>query len=201
MARCLKCNTENRPTAKLCANCGAPLMSAGVGRASTPVPYVGSNIPPTVAEGAGGRVIPPTEYEERPVRPPAAEAQQRVPTPVQAAPATVLHEEASKPIAGWLVVLRSPSVPALPVYKDIPIFVGANTLGRNPAFGVHALPDDKVSQQHCVIVGGKEQVEITDLGAANHTIVNNEIIHTRVLKRGDMVKLGRTTFVFVPMGG
>lgn len=108
----------------------------------------------------------------------------------------MLQEDAAKPIAGWLVAIRSRQVP---LYSDIPIFIGANTLGRAPTLGKHYVADTGVSTQHAVIVGGPGEADITDLGSANGTMVNRKPIRTHRLRSGDEVRLGKTSYVWIPL--
>jgi hypothetical protein len=129
------------------------------------------------------------------------------PTRVEAPPApgrfagaspqqTVFHEEAVRPLAGWLVVLRSRS---MPLYKEIPIFFGANNLGRNPALGPHHVEDPNVSAQQAVIHAEEGVVAVMNTSTTNPTQVNRQPVRHVALQKGDELRLGRTTLVFVPM--
>lgn len=199
MPRCSDCGFNNRETAKRCAGCGAPLMSAGVGR-SDPTPVrAAAPPPPTVPEAVNvPSPVAPTRHES--VQPlPATRLEGHAGAGQYQGGAqgrTVLQEEAVRPLSGFLVVLRSASMPQ---YQEVPIFLGANTLGRNPALGVHCIQDENVSTQHAVVVGERGRAEITDLGSSNGTIVNEKKVRTTFLQKGDMVKLGRSRFVFIPV--
>jgi len=109
---------------------------------------------------------------------------------------TILHEEAVRPLAGWLVVLRSRSVP---LYKEIPIFVGANNLGRNAALGVHCVDDPNVSNQQALVQAEAGAVLLMNTSTTNPTQVNRQPVRHAQLNKGDEVRMGRTTLVFVPM--
>jgi len=111
-------------------------------------------------------------------------------------PKTEMEGDVEKPLAGWLVVLRSNDMPA---YQDVPIFRGRNMLGRDSRHGPHCIGDGKVSGEHALILADEDGVQLTDLGSSNGTVVNNKKVKSHVLKHGDMVKLGKTTLVFVPM--
>jgi hypothetical protein len=137
----------------------------------------------------GAASAPPTQYEGDGPGPAIASSG-------RAAPRTVLHEEATRPLAGWFVVLRSTNVPA---YKEIPVFQGRNVIGRSPALGVQSLPDAKASSEHCRILANEHGVEIMDLDSANGTKVNNQRVRNVQLQKGDMVRLGSTTMVYVPL--
>lgn len=205
MATCESCGYENRPNAKICGQCGTPIMSAGVGYAGEQpggpmTPPGGGPMLPTIPEGAeaswpkhgvgageakvGGAAA--TVQED-----PAALPQ---PKPV-GAPRTQLSEEATKPIAGWLVVLRSRSMPP---YQDIPIFIGRNMLGRDPSRGPHNVEDGNASKEHALVIASKDGADLMDLGSANGTVVNNQRIRSHTLQKGDMVKIGKTTMAFIP---
>jgi hypothetical protein len=228
MATCTSCGFQNHQDARLCAGCGAPIMSASVGRQpaapsaggvpptrmesafSAPTPGMAGGVPPTRLEGGaagipptrmegGAAGIPPTTLEggAAGVAPTRLEGQPGFGGPSSGgAPRTMLQEEQAKPISGWLVALRSRTVS---LYSDIPIFMGANTVGRSPQLGQHYVADPGASSQHAVIVGGRGMADITDLGSANGTMVNRKPIRTHSLAPGDEVRLGKTSYVWVPL--
>jgi len=113
-----------------------------------------------------------------------------------AGPRTVLQEDVSKPIGGWFVVLRSREVPP---YREIPLFEGNNMIGRLPDLGPQCLTDSLASEQHARIVVDKASCTLIDMGSKNGVTVNNQKIATHRLKRGDRVKIGKTTMVFIPL--
>lgn len=196
-----RCGRENRPTAKVCSQCGSPLMAAGVGHGAgngvsmggAAVGYGPGNMLPTVpgtnaggSYGGGRQPAPPTVNED------AATG----PMPVYRPPAgarTVMHEEASRPIAGWLVVLRG----QMPAYHDVPIYEGRNQIGRNPSLGAQTLHDANASDAHAIIQADASGVVLHDT-SRNGTSVNNQRVQSVQLKKGDHVGMGKTTFVFVP---
>ncbi|MER3396089.1 MAG: hypothetical protein C4318_01305 [Acidimicrobiia bacterium] len=59
------------------------------------------------------------------------------------------------------------------------------------------LQDTWCSRRHAEIKKSAEGYEIVDLNSTNGTFVNEEKIDRRVLKSGDALRLGRTTFRFV----
>ncbi len=114
---------------------------------------------------------------------------------------TQLHDEAShRPLAGWLVVLRSPF---LPPYHDVPVFLGRNLVGRSVPEPRHSIADPSVSEQHAALVATQQvdgvTVKVVDLASANGTRVNGRRVDNAVLSRGDRLRVGKTTFVFVPV--
>jgi len=184
------CEAQNLDNAKLCAMCGQALSGGagpGSGQAMTQAEGMGGVLPTRLE---GGAAVPDTSHVGGGVGMGASGA---------AAGATQFSEAASKPLAGWLVVMRSRSLPA---YHEIPIYVGQNTMGQAATLGRHYVADPNVSKQHCVVVGkpGGEAM-ITDLGSSNGTFVNRQKVENTVLNRGDELKLGKTTFVFVPFTG
>ncbi len=57
------------------------------------------------------------------------------------------------------------------------------------------LNDDGISRRHCRVlqIGGK--VVIEDLGSANGTLVNGDLVHHQELKDGDKIRLGANTML------
>ena len=197
MTSCPNCQHANAPTARFCGNCRHELKGTVVQDA----PQGAMN--PTLFEEGGADMAPirgfqPGDFK----RGGAADAtvQEGHPGAGQyqhgAAGHTMLHEDACEPIAGWLVVLRSRS---MPLYKDIPIFHGTNTLGKNPGRVEHVIDDSVASRTHCMLVGSEQGVDLTDLNSSNGTFVNNKQVRMQSLAKGDMVKIGKTTMVFVPV--
>jgi two-component system cell cycle response regulator len=57
------------------------------------------------------------------------------------------------------------------------------------------LNDDGISRRHCRVLQIGGQVIIEDLGSANGTLVNGEVVQHHVLKEGDKIRLGATTML------
>jgi adenylate cyclase len=71
-----------------------------------------------------------------------------------------------------------------------------NTLGRHPDNSIQVL-DRIVSKEHCrVTLSPNGSWVIRDAGSLNGTMVNGERIGEAVLKDGDRIQLGNTTFQF-----
>ena len=185
------CGAQNIDNAKLCQMCGQQIIGAA---GASPA----AGLPPTMAEDGGA--IPPTRLEGGAgVADTHMEGAGGVGAVGAAAGGTMYSEAASKPLAGWLVVMRSRSVP---LYHDIPVYVGQNTVGQAANLGPHFVADANISKQHCVVVGkAGGAASIMDLGSSNGTFVNRERVENAALKRGDELKLGKTTFVYVPFAG
>jgi len=57
--------------------------------------------------------------------------------------------------------------------------------------------DPRMSRQHASIEGFGSEYILRDLGSANHTFVNNEMIQQpTIMKHGDKIRLGNTEFEF-----
>jgi len=71
-----------------------------------------------------------------------------------------------------------------------------NTLGRHPDNSIQVL-DRIVSKEHSRITLGPDgRYVIRDVGSLNGTFVNGEKVSKRVLKSGDQISLGNTTYRF-----
>lgn len=80
----------------------------------------------------------------------------------------------------------------------LPLTVGAVTFGRLASCDVQ-LRDARVSREHCRLWFDPvaRRYMLADLGSANGTLVDGErLVHERVLRGGEHVTLGRTTFRF-----
>jgi hypothetical protein len=60
------------------------------------------------------------------------------------------------------------------------------------------LPEDPVSAEHCRLERRDGSIHLIDLGSTNKTWVNGREVAEVVLKKGDELRIGRTTFVFEP---
>lgn len=90
-------------------------------------------------------------------------------------------------LAAYLVVLQGTNVGEM--HKiDGPELV----IGRAVSATVR-LNDDGISRRHCRVLSIGGQIIIEDLGSANGTLVNGEMIQHQALKEGDKIRLGATT--------
>lgn len=90
-------------------------------------------------------------------------------------------------VAAYLVVLQGTNVGEM--HKiDGPELV----IGRAVSATVR-LNDDGISRRHCRVLSIGGQVIIEDLGSANGTLVNGEMVQHHALKEGDKIRLGATT--------
>lgn len=58
------------------------------------------------------------------------------------------------------------------------------------------LPEDPVSAEHCRLERHGSSFRLTDLGSTNKTFVNGRQADDVVLRNGDSIRVGPTTFVF-----
>lgn len=68
------------------------------------------------------------------------------------------------------------------------------SVGREAGNSIQ-LNDDRVSRFHLKIYQDKENLILTDLESTNGTLVNGEETHVRILRFGDLIRLGRSTLL------
>ena len=78
------------------------------------------------------------------------------------------------------------------VFDDIPVPI---TIGREEGNSIQ-LNDDRISRFHLKIQRDHEDIVLTDLGSTNGSRVNNEEVHLRILRHGDLISVGRSTLLF-----
>ncbi len=78
--------------------------------------------------------------------------------------------------------------------------MGETVVGRNPDCTI-SLDFHGVSRKHFTINVTESEVELTDLGSANGTYLNNQkLTDPVILKRADMIKIGAIAMKFIPKG-
>lgn len=70
------------------------------------------------------------------------------------------------------------------------------TVGRSSQCEI-VLDQDSVSRQHARITVANQKTTIKDLGSTNGSYINDELAAERVLKDGDLIKIGRTIFKYL----
>lgn len=90
-------------------------------------------------------------------------------------------------VAAYLVVLQGTNVGEMHKIDGPEIIIG-----RAVSAGVR-LNDDGISRRHCRVLSVGGQVIIEDLGSANGTLVNGEMVQHHALHEGDKIRLGVTT--------
>ena len=210
MNLCPHCGSQNKPTARFCKGCGgalqtAPVQGAGSGQKICPNGHVyeGMSCPHCPGVSARGPA-PRTVQEDAPPRP----AARPKPTPIRmprqspvsgrSSPRkeqsrTVVDEESTRRLVGWLVVLNSGEERN---YRDFHLFDGKNIIGRKGTQADVSINDRRISGQHAILVHKDGKYRITDMGSGNGTQVNGEAVESEEINPGDRLKLGRTTLVF-----
>ena len=90
-------------------------------------------------------------------------------------------------VAAYLVVLQGTNVGEMHKIEGPELVIG------RAASATVRLNDDGISRRHCRILSIGGQVIIEDLGSANGTLVNGEMVQHQALKEGDKIRLGATT--------
>jgi len=73
---------------------------------------------------------------------------------------------------------------------DVPI-----TIGREEGNTIQ-LNDERVSRYHLKIQQDHEDLVLTDLQSTNGSRVNNEEVQLRILRKGDLISIGRSVLLF-----
>jgi two-component system, cell cycle response regulator len=90
-------------------------------------------------------------------------------------------------VAAYLVVLQGTNVGEMHKIEGPEMVIG------RAVSATVRLNDDGISRRHCRVVSIGGQIIIEDLGSANGTLVNGEMIQHHALKEGDKIRLGATT--------
>lgn len=78
------------------------------------------------------------------------------------------------------------------VFENIEVPV---TIGREEGNTIQ-LNDERISRFHLKIQLDHDDLVLTDLESTNGCKVNNEDVHLRILRHGDLITLGRSTLIF-----
>ena len=78
------------------------------------------------------------------------------------------------------------------VYADLEVPV---TIGREEGNTIQ-LNDERISRFHVKIQQDHDDLVLTDLESTNGCKVNNEEVHLRILRHGDLITIGRSTLIF-----
>jgi diguanylate cyclase (GGDEF)-like protein len=73
------------------------------------------------------------------------------------------------------------------------------TIGRSSKSSI-VLEQDEVSRIHATVVREADGYIVRDNGSTNGTFVNDEAVKERLLKDGDLIKIGRTIFKYLAGG-
>ena len=78
------------------------------------------------------------------------------------------------------------------VFADLDVPV---TIGREEGNTIQ-LNDERISRFHIKIQQDHDDLVLTDLESTNGCKVNNEEVHLRILRHGDLITIGRSTLIF-----
>lgn len=79
--------------------------------------------------------------------------------------------------------------------RVVPLHAPVIAIGRAITNNL-VLPDDPVSAQHCRIERVGKTFRLIDLGSRNRTWVNGDPVEDAILRHGDQIRIGRSTFIF-----
>jgi len=107
----------------------------------------------------------------------------------------------SDPVAGWVVVVKGPGRG-----NFCPVFVGMNSVGRDASQRVSlSFGDDSISrEEHAFITYDEEQrcFYLQHGGKSNLVrLAAHPVLSPTELKPNDLIRIGRTTLLFVPCCG
>lgn len=104
-----------------------------------------------------------------------------------------------EPTVGWVVCIKGPDKG-----KDIALKYGFNSVGRDPQMKICIPNDDQISRQnHCTILYEPNNRKFYMVGnTTNLVYVNgNFVVSTLELAANDIIKLGATELMFIPLCG
>ena len=107
----------------------------------------------------------------------------------------------SDPVAGWVVVVKGPGRG-----NYCPVFVGMNSVGRDASQRVSlSFGDDSISrEEHAFITYDEEQrcFYLQHGGKSNLVrLGTHPVLSPTELKPNDLIRIGRSTLLFVPCCG
>jgi len=153
-------------------------------------------LPPAPAMPPAEEQAPAPEVSEEPAVPPEDQPEEAAPPQVMPdveMPLPPVLDGATRLASNWCLAFVSGPFPVSTIVLGKKVSVG-----RSPENDV-VIADPLISRQHAIVelVGGTYQV--TDLGSANGTAINDVLLTEPAhLKVGDLVKFGGTVFRFQP---
>ncbi len=104
------------------------------------------------------------------------------------------------PVVGWLVCVDGPSRG-----KDYRIKSERNFIGRDPSMDISVQGDESISRNnHAVISYNPKNNSFRLIPGDGHGLVylnDDEVFVPMELKRGDIIEMGQTKLIFVPLCG
>lgn len=117
----------------------------------------------------------------------------RVSTSGVAAPAATSQPPPPRPMVTKLFAASGPVAG-----QELLLAIGRTKIGKSPREepNAHLVPiaDPYMSKDHVAIEAGPGGVVLVDLGSTNGTVVNGERVQRVLLRAGDEVRLGGSTF-------
>jgi hypothetical protein len=107
----------------------------------------------------------------------------------------------SEPVAGWVVVVKGPGRGGFS-----PVFVGMNSVGRDPSQRVSlSFGDESISREEHAFITYDEETRCFYLqhgGKSNLVRLGSDPVLTPTeLKPNDLIRIGKTTLLFIPCCG
>lgn len=102
------------------------------------------------------------------------------------------------PVVGWLVCVEGASIG-----KDFIIKAERNFIGSDATMDIRILGDNSISaKKHAIISFNPKELIYRIAPGDSHGIVyvnNQEVFSPETLKHGDLIQIGQTTLMFVPL--
>lgn len=104
------------------------------------------------------------------------------------------------PVVGWLVCIEGASKG-----KDYIIRAERNFIGNNQSNDICITGDNTISaKKHAIISYNYKETTFRIMPGDGHGIIylnNNEVFEAEKLKRGDIIQIGQTSLIFIPLCG
>ena len=99
----------------------------------------------------------------------------------------------SRKLVGWLVSYTIDNAGV-----SFQLYEGKNVIGRDLSCNITVAGDNFISAKHAILLFRGNEYAISDKESSHGTYINNEALgfDTRILKDGDMIKMGKTIFKF-----
>ncbi len=102
------------------------------------------------------------------------------------------------PVVGWLVCVEGASKG-----KDFIIRAERNFIGHDPSMDICISGDNTISaKKHAIISFNPKENTFRVIPGDGHGIINlnnNEVFNAEKLKRGDIIQIGQTNLIFIPL--
>ncbi len=185
-----------------CPYCGsmpAGGMGATEGQAPMTPPPIGGAVSPVGATRPMRETPPPVVGPTVPIRPAVSPLVGGKKGPDEGRTVAVdMKKVGIDPVVGWLVCIKGPSRG-----RDYRIRSGRNGIGRSEAMDVQIAGDDTVSRENHAFLVYEPRKRIFSIrpgdGRGLVYLNGDEVIHAADLKGYDIIELGETQLMFVPL--